>query len=59
MTIFAAKVQRPFMDTQKKTLMGMSLAELRQVATDLGMPAFTGGQMADWLYRRHVSASTR
>ena len=43
------------MDTQKKILMGMSLAELRQVATDLGMPAFTGGQMADWLYRRHVS----
>ena len=43
------------MDTQKKTLMGMSLAELRQVAKDLGMPAFTGGQIADWLYRRHVS----
>ncbi len=43
------------METQKKTLMGMSLAELRQVAKDLGMPAFTGGQMADWLYRRHVS----
>ena len=44
------------MDTQKKTLMGMSLAELRQVAKDLGMPAFTGGQMADWLYRRHVGS---
>ena len=43
------------METQKKTLMGMSLAELRQVAKDMGMPAFTGGQMADWLYRRHVS----
>ena len=43
------------MDTQKKTLMGMNLAELRQVAKDLGMPAFTGGQIADWLYRRHVS----
>ena len=43
------------METQKKTLMGMSLAELRQVAKDLGMPAFTGGQMADWLYRRYVS----
>ncbi len=43
------------METQKKTLMGMSLAELRQVAKDLGMPAFTGGQIADWLYRRHVS----
>ena len=44
------------MDTQKKILMGMSLAELRQVAKDLGMPAFTGGQMADWLYRRHVGS---
>ena len=44
------------MDTQKKTLMGMSLAELRQVAKVLGMPAFTGGQMADWLYRRHVGS---
>lgn len=44
------------METQKKTLMGMSLAELRQVAKDLGMPAFTGGQMADWLYRRHVGS---
>ena len=43
------------MDTQKKTLIGMSLVELRQVASDLGMPAFTGGQMADWLYRRHVT----
>ena len=43
------------METQKKTLMGMSLAELRQVAKDLGMPAFTGGQIADWLYHRHVS----
>ena len=43
------------MEAQKKTLMGMSLAELRQVAKDQGMPAFTGGQIADWLYRRHVS----
>ena len=43
------------MDTQKKTLIGMSLAELRQAATELGMPAFTGGQIADWLYRRHAT----
>ena len=45
-----------YMEQEKKTLMGMSLAELRQVATDLGMPAFTGGQIADWLYHRHVGS---
>lgn len=35
-------------------LLGMSLAELKDVAKQLGMPAFTGGQMAKWLYVRHV-----
>ncbi len=34
----------------------MSLPELRQAAKDLGMPAFTGGQMADWIYRRHAES---
>ena len=40
------------MENEKTALLGMTLAELRQVAKDLGMPSFTGGQMADWLYRR-------
>ena len=44
------------MDYQKKKLIGMSLAELRQAAKDLGMPSFTGGQMASWLYRNHVTS---
>lgn len=35
-------------------LLGMSLAELKDVAKQLGMPAFTGGQMAKWLYVKHV-----
>ena len=35
-------------------LLGLSLAELKDVAKQLGMPAFTGGQMAKWLYVRHV-----
>ena len=35
--------------------MGMSADELRQLATSLGLPAFTGGQMAKWLYERHVT----
>ena len=39
----------------KRPLLGMTLAELRGVATALGMPAFTGGQMARWLYQHHVT----
>ncbi len=35
--------------------MGMSADELRRVASSLGLPAFTGGQMAKWLYERHVA----
>jgi len=32
----------------------MTLAELKEMAKDLGMPAFTGGQIAQWLYQKHV-----
>ena len=39
---------------KKKSLLGMTLAELKDVATSLGMPAFTGGQMAKWIYGNHV-----
>ncbi len=38
----------------KKKLIGMTLDELKQVAVSLGMPAFTGGQIAKWLYQRQV-----
>lgn len=34
----------------------MTLPELKQVAVSLGMPSFTGGQMAKWLYTQHVSS---
>ena len=33
----------------------MTLAELKGVAKMLGMPAFTGGQLARWLYQQHVA----
>src|SRR5574344_2496728 len=39
----------------KKALLGMTQAELKDVAKKLGIPAFTGGQMAKWLYVQHVS----
>lgn len=40
----------------KTSLLGLSLAELKDVAKRLGMPAFTGGQMAKWLYGQHVKS---
>ena len=43
------------MEVAKKPLMGMNLLELKTVAKELGMPAFTGGQMAKWLYIQHVT----
>lgn len=38
----------------KTPLLGLTPEELRRVAVDNGLPAFTGRQMADWLYRKHV-----
>lgn len=37
-------------------LLGMTQSELRNVAKELGMPAFTGGQIAQWLYSSHVGS---
>ena len=32
----------------------MTLNELKEACKQLGMPAFTGGQIAKWLYTHHV-----
>ena len=40
---------------EKKKLMGMTLAELQQVAAEVGLPGYTAKQMADWLYKKHVT----
>ncbi len=42
------------MTDNKKPLLGLSLDELKEVARSLGMPAFTGGQIAKWIYGKHV-----
>ncbi|MCR4958759.1 MAG: 23S rRNA (adenine(2503)-C(2))-methyltransferase RlmN [Prevotella sp.] len=39
----------------KQPLIGLTASELRQVAIDLGLPAYTGGQIAKWLYEKHVT----
>lgn len=44
-------------DVMTKTpLLGMTLAELKALAKSLGMPAFTGGQIAQWIYQKHVQS---
>ena len=49
---FAAKKKQ--MQQEKRVLLGMSLDELKTVVKELGMPQFTAGQMAKWLYQQHV-----
>lgn len=40
----------------KKILLGMSLQELKQLAIEYKLPAFTGKQIADWLYKKRVTS---
>ena len=40
----------------KTNLVGLTLAELQQVAVNVGMPMFAAKQMADWLYVKQVSS---
>lgn len=44
------------MNGAKKRLIGMTLPELKAMAVELGMPAFTGGQIAQWLYAKRVAS---
>ncbi|UKK51825.1 23S rRNA (adenine(2503)-C(2))-methyltransferase RlmN [Prevotella sp. E13-17] len=44
------------MNNRKKVLMGLSVSQLKELVKQLGMPAFTGGQIAKWLYDKHVKS---
>jgi len=39
-----------------ETLLGKTLQELQSVCAELGMPAFTAKQVADWLYKKKVKS---
>ncbi len=39
---------------KKQELFGLSVDELRHIAQEMGMPAFRGRQLADWMYKQHV-----
>ena len=43
-------------EIKKKPLVGLSLAQLRDVAAECGMPAFAAKQMAQWLYEKRVES---
>ena len=38
----------------KTALIGKTVDELKLVATELGMPVFTGKQLADWIYKKRI-----
>ena len=40
----------------KQLLFGKTLSELQQLVVDLGLPRFTAGQIADWLYKKQISS---
>lgn len=40
----------------QEPLFGKTLKELKALSVDLGLPAFTGRQLAEWLYKKEVSS---
>ena len=40
----------------KKRLLGLNPSQLKEIAVSCGLPAFAGGQIAQWLYGRRVSS---
>ena len=42
--------------TEKKRLLGMTLDELKAVAAEVSLPNYAAKQMADWLYKKKVTA---
>src|SRR5574344_2983207 len=44
------------MESIKKPLLGMTLAELKDVVAELKMPGFTARQIAKWLYEKNVTS---
>ena len=39
---------------ERKKLLGMTLDELKAVATEVGLPAYAAKQIAEWVYGKHV-----
>ena len=44
------------MEPAREPLFGKTLNELTQLTLDLGLPKFTAGQLADWLYKKQINS---
>lgn len=44
------------MEIKKEPLFGKNMDELSLVVREMGFPSFTAGQIAEWLYKRHVKS---
>lgn len=53
---FAHYTKARNMEKEKESLLGKTLFELKQVANEMRLPSFAGGQMAKWLYTQHVQS---
>lgn len=42
--------------SEKRRLLGMTLDELKNVASEAGLPGYAAKQMADWLYKKKVTS---
>lgn len=40
--------------SEKRSLLGMTLDELKDVVKECGLPSFTGKQIADWIYKKRI-----
>ena len=40
----------------KQPLFGKTINELQEIVTDLGLPRFTAGQIANWLYKNNIAS---
>jgi 23S rRNA (adenine2503-C2)-methyltransferase len=44
------------MENERINLVGMTIGQLQEVATKVGMPLFTAKQIADWLYVKQIDS---
>lgn len=54
--MYAKCVEYKSIMTTKTPLLGKTLNELKTIVQDLGMPKFTAGQIASWLYDKKVGS---
>ena len=50
--MYLCKIKR--LKMEKSKLLGMTMEELKAVATEVGLPRFAAKQMAEWIYGKHV-----